>query len=60
MTEAALDELLESLGGGQPISDLYKKVTTAKNKNECDFEYLKYLTTADLNTVEVKYLSLNS
>eukprot|EP00341_Mesodinium_pulex_P011049 CAMPEP_0116904642 /NCGR_PEP_ID=MMETSP0467-20121206/11555_1 /TAXON_ID=283647 /ORGANISM="Mesodinium pulex, Strain SPMC105" /LENGTH=41 /DNA_ID= /DNA_START= /DNA_END= /DNA_ORIENTATION= len=41
MTEAALDELLESLGGGQPISDLYKTVIMVKNKNDLDFHYLK-------------------
>jgi len=41
MSEAALDKLLESLGGGQPIRDLYKTVTMTKNKKDLDIEYLK-------------------
>jgi len=56
MTESALDQLLESISCGQPIDDLYKRVTMdqiAKIKNDVDFEYLEKLSKADLNTEKV-------
>jgi len=56
MTEAALDQLLASISGGKPVSDLYKSITMTRNKNEFNVEYLKHLTTADLEKEKVKYL----